>query len=59
MKIQGKQSGKGLKPGLNYADTGSVVETMKTTVSFGKSTACNGPGGKSSNNMKAANASKK
>lgn len=33
---QGKQSGKGLKPGLNMADTGSVVNTVKGTVSFGR-----------------------
>ena len=33
---QGKQSGKGLKPGLNYADTGSVVNTVTGTVRFGK-----------------------
>lgn len=34
-KREGKQSGKGLKPGLNMADTGSVVNTVKGTVSYG------------------------
>lgn len=33
---KGKRSGAGLKPGLNMADTGSVVGTVKGTVSFGK-----------------------
>ena len=32
----GKTSGKGLKPGLNMADTGSVVDTVKGTVAFGR-----------------------
>lgn len=32
----GKRSGPGLKPGLNMADTGSVVNTVKGTVSFGR-----------------------
>ena len=32
----GKVSGGGLKPGVNEADTGSVVQVMKGTVSFGK-----------------------
>ncbi len=36
MERKGKRSGPGLKPGLNAADTGSVVGTAKGTVSFGK-----------------------
>lgn len=34
---QGKQSGKGLKPGLNMADTGSVVHQVRGAVRFGRS----------------------
>lgn len=33
---QGKQHGKGLKGGLNMADTGSVVGTVKGSAGFGK-----------------------
>ena len=33
---KGKRSGPGLKPGLNAADTGSVVNTVKGAVSFGR-----------------------
>ena len=29
MKKEGKRSGPGLKPGLNMADTGSVVNTVR------------------------------
>ena len=58
--IKGKQHGKGLKPGLNMADTGSVVDTVKGYAKTGRgagaySTAAGNP----KNNMTAANASKK
>lgn len=33
---KGKRSGPGLKPGLNMSDTGSVVNTVKGTVSYGR-----------------------
>ena len=33
---KGKRSGAGLKPGLNAADTGSVVNTVQGTVSYGR-----------------------
>jgi hypothetical protein len=33
---KGKQTGHGLKPKLNAADTGSVVNTVSGTVRFGK-----------------------
>lgn len=33
---EGKRDGPGLKPGINMADTGSVVNTVKGTVSFGR-----------------------
>ena len=52
-KIEGKQSGKGLKPGLNMADTGSVTDSVKGFVAFGKMKV---PANKS---MVSANASKK
>jgi len=35
-ELKGKQSGKGLKPGLNMADTGSVVNTVVGYVRFGR-----------------------
>ncbi len=53
----GKQSGRGLKPGINMADTGSVVNSVVGQVKFGSSRALTpGPGGKASNNMVAGNA---
>ena len=60
MKIQGKRSGPGLKPGLNMADTGSVVNTVTSSFKTGRSMA-SGPyaGGPSRNNMVSANASKR
>ena len=36
MERKGKRSGTGLKPGLNMADTGSVVNTVTGTARFGK-----------------------
>lgn len=33
---QGKRSGPGLKPGMNAADTGSVVNTVRGYVAFGR-----------------------
>lgn len=36
MERKGKRSGPGLKPGLNAADTGSVVNTVKGAVSYGR-----------------------
>lgn len=33
---KGKRSGPGLKPGLNMADTGSVVNSVRGTVSYGR-----------------------
>lgn len=35
-ETSGKQTGKGLKPGLNMADTGSVVNQVRGVVSFGR-----------------------
>ena len=51
--LHGKLTGPGLKPGLNAADTGSVVNTVKGSVSFGRMAS----GG--NNNMVSANASRK
>lgn len=53
MKKIGKQRGKGLKPGLNSADTGSVVDSVKGYAAFGRMAS----GG--NKNMVAANASRK
>ncbi len=36
MQTKGKRSGPGLKPGLNAADTGSVVHTVRGHVSHGR-----------------------
>lgn len=36
MERKGKRTGPGLKPVLNMADTGSVVNTVTGTVSFGR-----------------------
>lgn len=36
MEKKGKRSGPGLKPGLNMADTGSVVNTATGYARFGK-----------------------
>ena len=59
-ETSGRQSGKGLKPGLNWADTGSVVHQVKGQVRFGRSKACTPTGaGKASNNLAAANSSKR
>lgn len=54
----GKRSGPGLKPGLNMADTGSVVNTVTghRAVSNGGRTTAKTAAGKSSNNMVSANA---
>lgn len=52
---QGKRKGPGLKPGLNMADTGSVVGTAKGSISTGK---MRKPSDKS-RSMVAGNASKK
>lgn len=35
-ETSGKRSGPGLKPGLNMADTGSVVHQVRGTVKFGR-----------------------
>ena len=57
---EGKQTGKGLKSGLNMADTGSVVHTATSKVVTGTSKACAPTGaGHASKNMQSANASRK
>lgn len=56
-QTSGKQSGKGLKPGLNMADTGSVVNQVRGTVKFGRMAASgNVP---SRNSMVSGNANRK
>lgn len=35
-ETKGAQTGKGLKPGLNMADTGSVVHTVRGHVKYGR-----------------------
>lgn len=55
MQTKGKRKGPGLKPGLNMADTGSVVGTAKGYVATGKMRT---PSEKS-RSMVAGNASKK
>lgn len=55
--LDGRQTGKGLKPGLNWADTGSVVNTVKGQIKLGRqSVSGNVP---SRNAMVSANASRK
>ena len=59
-KIEGKQSGKGLKPKLNYADTGSVVNTVKSSIGYGYGAGAHPTAaGSSKNNMVSANASRR
>lgn len=54
---QGKRSGAGLKPVLNSADTGSVVNTVKGYVALGRQRASGNS--QTKNNMVSANASKR
>ncbi len=59
-KIQGKRSGPGLKPGLNMADTGSVVHTATSSIKYGYGAGAHPTAaGSSKNNMVSANASRK
>lgn len=55
MNTKGKQRGKGLKPGLNMADTGSVVGQVRGNVGFGRMR----PVSEKSRSMVAGNASKR
>jgi hypothetical protein len=52
-----KRSGPGLKPGVNEADTGSVVGSVRGTVSFGRMRSSGNSNAK--NNMVSGNASRK
>jgi len=56
-QTSGKTSGKGLKPGLNMADTGSVVNQVTGTVRFGRQKVSGNVSGR--NSMVSANATMK
>lgn len=56
-EVRGKMTGRGLKPGVNEADTGSVVHQVKGTVKFGRMSSSGNYQAK--NNMVSGNANRK
>lgn len=55
--FRGRESGPGLKPGLNMADTGSVVNTVKGYAATGRQRVSGNDPGR--NSMVSANASRR